>query len=210
MAVGAARELHRKNYIGAMRLGFDAVSLCREAGTMDRENADVDFVLGFYGYARAEMRKKSLGVLFWYPKDNGIRLLERCAEKGRIASLAATMALPDIYIREGLYDKASAAIDRLGAHYPRGRFHLWAKARLCEAQKNYSREALTYLDLADAYAAIPQARRNCLQTLLYAASGFRLAGEKDKARDACLRAIALCGARDGDFRKTAKKLLRNI
>jgi tetratricopeptide (TPR) repeat protein len=154
----------------------------------------VDFVLGLNNYARAELKKKFLGILFWYSGDkhSGIVAMERCGKNAQFVGFAAAMVLQDIYVREGMFDTAEEGTGRLLALYPDCRFAMWSLAKLHDALKHYDLAAQTYGRLADAYEKIPLAFRSAGATRYFQAQRCYAAGDMEGAAMACMRLLDLC------------------
>ena len=210
--VAASHAMHRKNYLTGLRRGLNAVSLCKDAKEIDSANADVDFVLGLNNYARAELKKKFWGMLFWYSGDkrSGIAAMERCSKNAQFVGFAAVMVLQDIYVREGMFDTAMEGTGRLLVLYPGCRFAMWSLAKLHDAQKQYGRAAQTYGRLADAYEKIPLAFRSAGITRFSQAQRFYLAGDMDGAEAACRRLLDLCKNRPCEECGDGEMLLKRI
>ncbi len=94
--------LRRKMYMAALQNGLDALKIMREAKRLDATNTDVDFFLGLYDYAKAELHSRLWWVLFWYPggKKEGIQKLTLCSKSACITKNAALLSLLNIYITE--------------------------------------------------------------------------------------------------------------
>lgn len=210
--IAAAYRMHNKEYIEGIRLGFEALSCCQEAKKIDSANTDVDLILGLYSYARAELRRKFWGILFWYPGDKrtGIQALISAAHTGHFASLAAQAALQEIYIREENYTKASDGLNQLVCLYPRCRFLMWSRVKLYEAQKLYANSAEVYMQLADAYEIIPAAKRNYHETRFMEAQRYFLAGNFPMAQAACNKVLDACAQNPMDHCREAQKMLTKI
>jgi tetratricopeptide (TPR) repeat protein len=210
--IAAAYNLHDKNYLSGIGLGFKALSFCREGKKIDSSDSDVDLVLGLYSYARADLRKKFWGMIFWYPGDKlvGIKTIETVAKNGRFTSLLAQAVLQEIYIKEGQFDKASEGLDRLSALYPQSRFLLWSKVKLYQSLKRPLQCAETYSRLAASYAPIPEAHRNYHQTLWFAAQQYCKAGNDREARESCRELMDDCRGNADGYCDAARNLLENL
>jgi tetratricopeptide (TPR) repeat protein len=206
--IATASIMHRKKYWSAIRTGFDALDLCKEAKKIDSGNIDADFILGLYNYARAELKRKFLGILFWYSgdKQSGIRVIENCSRSARLIPLVADMVLQEIYVKEGMYDKASAGIERLLASSPGNRFVLWTKSKLCEARKMPDQAAVVYGTLADAYEQVPAAQKNYFSTRYLEAKRYFEAKNAVKALNACDRLLVKCKECTDDYCDEAEAL----
>ncbi len=210
--IAAVYHLHRGERIAGLRKGLKALSLCKESKKIDSSNTDVDFILGLYDYARAELKKKFLGIIFWYSGDkfSGIKKIENSRYTACLVSLAANIALMEIYIREKTYKKASSEIDSFLSRYPGSRFAMWSKAKLYDAQKMWLKAANVYEALADLYEPIAPARKNYFTTLLLAADRYSKGSNFEKSRRECERILAVCKDGRDDHYKKANKLLRKI
>ena len=210
--IAAAYKMHNKEYLKGIQLGFEAISNCREAKKIDSVNTDIDLILGLYSYARAELKRKFWGIIFWYPgdKNTGVRSIVNASKTGQFSSLAAQAALLEINIREAHYDTATAGLDVLLNLYPHSRFLMWSKVKLCDAQKLYAHSADTYDLLADAYEIIPGAARNYPQTRFFEAQRYYWAGNFDKAAAACDKLLETCANRPMEHCDEAKKIREKI
>ena len=210
--VAAAHTMQRKSYWSGLRLGLGAVSLCNEAKQLDTLNRDAELVGGLYNYARAELKRKFFGILFWYPgnKEAGMETIRRCSHDARIVAITSEMILQEIYTRENMMDSAAIGISRLLERYPGCRFILWTKAKMLDAQKAYKASAQTYQALADAYAAAPGAIHSRSLTRLYEAQRYYAAGDNIRAKAACTLLLDSCKTSSSDQCSEAKKLLNKI
>jgi len=210
--IAAAYKMRNKEYLNGIHLGFEALSCCREAKKIDSSNADVDLILGLYSYARAELRRKFWGILFWYPgdKNTGIQSINDASRKSQFSSLAARAILLEINIREERYDTATAGLNELTGIYPHSRFLLWSGVKLYEAQKLYANSADAYSQLADAYERIPAAVRNYLQTRFSEAQRYYWTGNIVKAKDACNKVLDACVRNPSGHCDEAKKILEKM
>ncbi len=159
--------LHKK-YFSALGTGLEAMRMFTEAKKLDSTNYDVDLLLGFYNYAKGELKKKLWMVLFWYPgnRKEGIKSLENCSRLGSFTAEGAKMILVDIYSRELHYKKAQKLSDLLMQVYPKSRFLLWSKARFYEGQKEPLAAARMYGLLSDSYEKEKYGDYNALVTRL--------------------------------------------
>lgn len=210
--IAAAYKMHHKEYLKGISLGFEALSCCREAKKIDSAATDVDLILGLYNYARAELRRRFWGILFWYPgnKSAGIRSIISTCKTGQFSSLAAQAVMQEINIREAHYDSASAGLKQLSSLYPHSRFLMWSKAKLYEAQKLYANSADAYSQLANDYETIPSAARNYHQTRFFEAQRYFWAGNNDKAEAACNKLLDACAHNPMEHCNEAKKILAKI
>lgn len=162
----ASYRIYHGKYFSAIGEGLDAVKLLKEANKIDTTNVDSYFFLGFYSYARGELKKRLWMLLFWYPgsRKEGKRMLEECSETAQIASIPSQMILADIYREEKEYDKNKALIYKLLTKYPKSRFMMWARARREEQLKNYKEAAEAYGWLADSYEETKHGAYNALVT----------------------------------------------
>jgi hypothetical protein len=201
--------LIHKKYFSAIGTGLDAVRMCDEGKKLDTSNCDVDFFLGFYNYAKGELRKKLWMVLFWYPgsKREGIRTLERCRDRGQLVSEGAKMVLADVYSREAQFKKSRDLLDCLYRKYSQSRFLFWSEARYFEDLKEPLNSARVYGKLADSYAQERFGAYNACVTRLKQVELLAAAGRKDEAAQIAERFSAgpLC-----DKLEETKKICRDI
>jgi hypothetical protein len=210
--IAASYNMHHKKYLSGLKLGLAALSLCKEVKKIDSSNVDVDFILGIYNYARAELNRKFLGILFWYSGDklSGIRSIENCSRNGRIIAQVSDMILQEIYVKESMFEKAAVGIERLSAAYPGNRFVLWTKAKLFDAKKMPAAAAEAYEVLADAYAQIPEAKENYFSTRVLEAKRYHEAGNTGKAAEVCTQMLSVCKGIGNDYCRETEKLLAQI
>lgn len=183
--------LHRK-YFAAIGTGLDAVRLFDDVKDIDSANYDADFFLGFYNYARGELKKRLWMVLFWYPgsKKKGVKSLETCARLGQISSLAAKMILIDVYMRESENKKSRKLYKSLSGKYPASRFLFWSDARYYEEMKEYVRAADVYGKLAESYTKEKYGDYNALATRLMQIEMLDKAGQKTRAAQVAAEVLA--------------------
>jgi tetratricopeptide (TPR) repeat protein len=187
-ALGMHASFHLKNraYIAAAGTGLDAIKVMREAKELDSANAEVNFFLGLYDYARTDLKRRLPAVMFWFPGDraSGIRLLEQGARSAAITQTASALALSDIYVKEGQPRRALAIINRLKRELPDSRFVLWAEVKYNEDRKMFSEAAQIYGRLADMYEREPHGAYNAAVTRNRQAHAHNRAGETEAALSA--------------------------
>ncbi len=183
-AVHAGFYLYQGKYFSATGTGKEAMELLQRAREEDKENYDALYFLGFYNYARGELKRRLWMVLFWYPgkREKGIEMLEECASKGLITSEAAKLVLADVYSMEEDYGKAEAMIDELWEKYPGSRFVLWSRAKLYERRSDYSKAAEAYYELSKDYSGVKQGGYNYLSTLLKAVDMYKESGDEEMGK----------------------------
>jgi hypothetical protein len=191
-AIAAAYNLWRKKYFAGLDMGFAALSALQEAKRLDNANADVDFFLGLYTYARADLKHTFWWAFFWYPGDKnaGIRTIRACSRNAQFARQAATLLLAEIYYRENKVPESDTITRSLLAAYPASRLTLWTCAKRGEATQSFLDAAASYQALADAYDGIGRAGRNALVTRNKAAHMYFSAGDTLQARAACEKILA--------------------
>ena len=191
-AIHAAFYLRQKRYVNAMQNGFAALDQLREAQELDSTNHEVDFFLGLYEYARAELRSRLWWVLFWYPgnREKGIERVRRCSEKAILTGEAAKLSLCDMYIQEKRRKEAKQLIDGLKKKYPESRFVLWAEVKYFEAENDYSAAADTYARLSNLYAGEQFGVFNTLATSLKQATMLYESGATTEANLLCDKLLA--------------------
>jgi hypothetical protein len=195
--------LHKK-YLSAINTGLTAVHLFQDIKSIDTANADADFFLGFYTYAKSELRKKLWIILFWIPgsKRDGIRLLEHCSRDAQLSSEAVKMALVDMYIEQSAYGKAKMLLDSLFVKYPESRFLLWRQARYFESQKRNHDAAAVYGKLSLSYRDTKYGEYNSLITGLKQLEFLDMAGKREEKRTAAQ--LLLDATRCSKDQRTAK------
>ncbi|MCL2688877.1 MAG: hypothetical protein FWE57_03385 [Chitinispirillia bacterium] len=186
LGIHASYHLKNGSYFSAAGTGLDAMRLMREARELDPTNTDVNFFLGLYDYAKADIRKK-VKVIFWFPgdKQSGIRQLEEGAQSAVLTKIAAQLALSDIYLEQKQPQKSRKIIDQLMKDLPNSRFVMWAAAKYYEDQKMHSEAALMYGRLADSYGKYPHGTYNAIVTRNKQAHLHNRAGETEAAIKAC-------------------------
>ncbi|MCU0609062.1 MAG: hypothetical protein MUF22_04755 [Chitinispirillaceae bacterium] len=214
-AMHSSFYLRQQSYYAAVKTGFTALDCLKDAQSLDSTNTDALLFTGLYSYAKAELRKKLVLVMFWYPgsKEEGIGQLRECSDKGRLSRTVSLFALADIYTREKQPEKASLIIDQLEKEFPKSRFFLWAKAKHLESRKLFYEAALCYDALAVSYAAVPGRSHSVLVTRNRQAHMLTKAGQKKDAAAICeliLRKERSTDKRDNIILKDTRKLLRTI
>lgn len=183
--------VHRK-YFSAIGTGLDAVRLFNDIKKIDSLNYDAEFFLGFYNYARGELKKRLWMVLFWYPgsKKQGLRSLEACTEYGQLTAEGAKMVLIDIYVQESKYEKSRELYSELQSKYPRSRFLFWSDARYYEEIKEYTKAAGAYKRLARSYESEQYGDYNALVTRHKQIELLEKAGQKGEAARVARQVLA--------------------
>ena len=186
-AIYSAYYIRQKKYIAAMRNGFDALDHLREAQQMDSTNYEVDFFLGLYEYARAELRSRLWWVLFWYPgsREKGIERVKRCSTRALLTGEAAKLSLCDMYIQEKRNEEAKQVLGELKKRYPESRFVLWAEVKYFEAENNFSAAAATYAKLAMLYKKEKFGEFNAFSTSFMQANMLYKSGDTNSSKELC-------------------------
>lgn len=210
----ASYRIFHGKYFSALGEGLDAVKLLKEANRIDSTNVDSYFFLGFYSYARGELKKRLWMLLFWYPgsRKEGKKMLEKCSESAQIASIPSQMILADIYREEKEYDKNQKLIQKLLDRYPESRFMMWAKARREEQLKNYDKAAEAYRWLADSYEKTEEGKYNALVTREHQLSMLKNANRKSSASHIAKLTLekGYCNNIVEDYKSVCKKIERYI
>ena len=194
-AMYASFCLRQKQYGAGVRVGLDGLKQLRLAKECDARNYDVDFFLGFYECAKADLRRRLWWVLFWSQGSvaDGIARLERCVREAQFAGIGAAISLADVYTSHGQYDKAATLIDGLFRAYPESRFAMWARARYHTARSEHAQAAAVYDQLTRQYATIPAAVRSRAQTWNSQAHSLELAGKLAESSEQCGLLLAALG-----------------
>ncbi len=182
-ATHAGFYLLHKQYFHAIGTGLDAMNILEDAKKIDTTNYDVDLFLGFYKYAKGELKKRLWMVLFWYPgsKEQGISTLEACSKKALITSEASKMVLAGIYVNESDYEKSKIILDEMLKKYPKSRFLLWNQARYFEALEKCKEAAGVYCKLAEMYEKERYGDYNALATRYLQIKLLDKSGKKTEA-----------------------------
>jgi len=140
-------------YGSAVVVGKDGLKSVEKARELDKNNADVDYYLGFFSYARGELKKR-VPVLFWLENSSkaGIVQLQRCSDSGLFMNSAADMVLVDVLVREGELARSEKMLIPLMKKYPQSRFLLWTKTRLEIARGQTEQAARTFATLSRSYS----------------------------------------------------------
>ncbi len=186
-AIYAAFYIRQKRYVNAMKNGFSALDDLREAQELDSTNYEVDFFLGLYEYARAELRSRLWWVLFWYPgnRERGIEKVRRCAENAILTGDAAMLSLCDMYIQEKQSEDALKYLNILKKDHPSSRFVLWAEVKYLESRENFSAAAKKYGHLSTLYAHEQYGTFNTLTTAIKQATMLHKSGNNSEAITIC-------------------------
>ncbi len=211
-AIHSTYFLRRKMYMSALQNGLDALKIMKDAKELDSSNTDVDFFLGLYDYAKAELRTRLWWVMFWYPggKKEGIEKLISCSKSACITKNAALLSLSDIYVTESDYTQASDLIIKLEQSFPESRFVYWNKAKFLEAKKKYFEAALAYNKLSNSYANTGNGIYNSLVTRNKEATMYFKCGEREKAATICKAILSDPALNRRDLKRDTKKLLERI
>jgi tetratricopeptide (TPR) repeat protein len=201
--------LHKK-YLSAVSNGLSSIRLFRDIKSIDSANADATFFLGFYTYAKSEIRKKLWMVFFWLPgnKKEGLRMLELCSQKAKITADAAKMVLVGIYIEEAAYEKARLLMEALFERFPESRFLLWSQAEYYEMLKKYAQAAEVYGKLSSRYSRINYGEYNTLITGLKQLEMLNKNGSGEEARLVARQLLKTTS--DSRDNKRMAKLRQNI
>lgn len=180
-AIYAASLLKQKKYLAAVPVGFNAMDLLNEAYKLDSTNYDAEFFLGLYEFALSELRSKLWWVMFWYPgnRANGIKRVQRCAEKGIIIGKAALIPLCEMYIQDKRPDSARKIMEEFKKQYPESRFVLWSEAKYYESQKEYRKAAEVFEKLSHSYKTERYGEFNYIFTMFKKADMIFKSGDKD-------------------------------
>ncbi len=204
--------LMHKKYFSAIGTGLDAVKIFNDIKEIDSTNYDAQFFLGFYNYAKGELKKRLWMVLFWFPgsKKDGIRTLEACTNHNQLTAEVAKMSLVDVYIQEEEYEKSRKLYTRLRKKYPRSRFLFWSNARYYEAVKDYKKAADAYDKLAMSYESNELGEYNALVTRLKQIEFLDKAGLTDTAADVAEKVLKkeyVCN-KEEHYRKICRDIRR--
>ena len=193
-ATYASYNLRKKRYGAAVKIGLNALDLLKQSKQLDSADHDADFFLGLYEYARGELKKRLWWVLFWYggDKEHGIELLEACGHADGISAVAARLALSDIYIQAGSFEKALGILDGLDAAFAGSRFVDWQRVNYLEARKDYRRAAVVCTRLRRSYRDTPEGGYNALATGYRAAQNLKRDGQSGAAFDLCRTLLSEC------------------
>ena len=161
-------KLLEGKYLTAVSAGKKGLNLIEEAREKDSTNYDLDYYLGFFSYARGELKKR-VPILFWLDDSSkeGIMQLKRCSKKGLFMNNAADMVLVDVLIREGEISQGDSLLTKLLQAYPNSRFLFWTEARKYEALSDSVNTFNTYKKLSDNYSKVGFVH-NSLETALLA------------------------------------------
>jgi tetratricopeptide (TPR) repeat protein len=187
LGIHASYHLKNKSYFGAASTGLDAIKLMKEARELDPANTDVNFFLGLYDYARADIKKKLWWVLFWFSgnKESGIQQLEAGAKSALLTKIASQLAISDIYLEQKQPEKSRKIIEKLKKELPNSRFVMWAEAKYFEDQKMHGEAALVYGRLSESYGKQPHGTFNAIVTKNKQAHLHAKANETGAAINVC-------------------------
>jgi len=204
LGIHASYHLKNGSYFSAAGTGNQALKLMKEARELDPNNTDVNFFLGLYDYAKADIRKK-VKIIFWFPgnKQSGIQQLEEGAKNAALTKTASLLALSDIYLEQKQPQKSREIIDKLKKKLPNSRFVMWSEAKYFHNQNMHSEAALAYGRLADSYNKEPHGTFNAIVTRNKQAHLHAKAGETEAAINVCKQILE----RDND--KRANSLVRD-
>ncbi len=146
-------QLLEGKYGSAVSIGKQGLKSVEKARELDATNADVEYYLGFFSYARGEIKKR-VPVLFWLENSSktGIVQLQRCSDNGLFMNAAADMVLVDVLVRENEIARSEKMLFPLMKKYPESRFLLWTKTRLEIAEGQNEQAARTFAELSKSYS----------------------------------------------------------
>lgn len=146
-------QLLEGKYGSAVSVGKQGLKSVEKSRELDGSNADVEYYLGFFSYARGEIKKR-VPILFWLENSSktGIVQLQRCSDKGLFMNSAADMVLVDVLVRENELARSEKMLSPLMAKYPQSRFLMWTKTRLEIAKGERDRAAKTFAELSKSYS----------------------------------------------------------
>lgn len=139
-------------YFSAVSVGKDGLKSVETARELDTSNHDLDYYLGFFSYARGELKKR-VPILFWLENSSkeGIVELQRCSDHGQFMNRAADMVLVDVLVREGELARGEKQLNAMLKEYPKSRFLYWTQTRLKISQEKPDEAAESFMILARSY-----------------------------------------------------------
>jgi len=145
------RGLHkwrRKEHLGAFRDGTAGVRSLKMAVKLDPQLHDAFYGLGLYEYYKAKYSKTFSFIPFIRDtREEGIKMLMQCMEKGLFSAAAARVALMRIFLEEGRMEEAEKIGDWVVDAYP-----LYWDAHVLKAsvfrERDQPREAIPFLEQA--------------------------------------------------------------
>jgi tetratricopeptide (TPR) repeat protein len=179
--------LNESRYIQAVSVGMEALDLLKGARKGNPMSVDIDFFLGLYECARAELRQRLWWILFWYPgsTQQGIARLQHSARNGRVTRWSSSIALVDIYLNEKRYTDAARQLELLQNRFASSRFVLWAQTRYFTAKDQPLAAAEVFETLSLSYRGVPYGLYNAFLTGMEAAQHYANAGKYDEAVQLC-------------------------
>ncbi len=145
-------QLLSGNYFSAVSKGKDGLAAVEESRELDSTNHDLDYYLGFFSYARGELKSR-VPILFWLDDSSqeGLKQLRQCSSDGLFMNKAADMVLVDVMVREGDLENGEEMLSPMMNEYPESRFLMWTEARLREGQNDTEETIRAYSTLATSY-----------------------------------------------------------
>ncbi len=145
-------QLLNGNYFSAVSKGKDGLAAVEQSRELDSANHDLDYYLGFFSYARGELKSR-VPILFWLDDSSqeGLDQLRRCSASGLFMNRAADMVLVDVMVREGDLTNGEQMLTPMMNEYPESRFLMWTEARLREGQNDTEETIRAYSTLATSY-----------------------------------------------------------
>jgi len=145
-------QLLSGSYFSAVSKGKDGLAAVEKSRELDSTNHDLDYYLGFFSYARGELKSR-VPILFWLEDSSqeGLVQLRRCSSDGLFMNRAADMVLVDVMVREGELINGEAMLHPMMEEYPESRFLMWTDARLREGQNDTTAITDMYRKLAISY-----------------------------------------------------------
>lgn len=210
--ITAAYFILDKKYFSGLDIGLSAISYLQQAKQLDNSNIDVDLFLGFYSYARAELKKNFWWAFFLYigDKRDGINKLKACSTNSQICKDAAKLILAEIYYRENNYEESEKITNSLLAEMPNSRLVLWTCAKRAEQQQLYDVAASYYKTLASSYEKINHGIKNSLVTRNKTAYMYFYAKDYFNAKEECKKILALSTKDNNNFKKQIIKSTNDL
>lgn len=141
----AYHAAEREEWLSAFRYGSASASYFESALAIDSTFYDAYAGLGTYYFWKSEKTT----FLTWLPffedkRGEGIRLLERAAERAEFNRYSAISSLISIYLEMQKYEEAEFWATRALKAYPRNRVFLWGKATALDRAKKYQEAVQAY------------------------------------------------------------------
>ncbi len=206
----ALNNAQRGNYVRALSLATPAHEELKRAFELDNTLHDAELGIGSYVFLKGKLETTIFGGNRL--RDEGIRHIRNCAEKGEYLDVAAKNLLCLLLLDIGKKQEALSVIKELISLYPSSRTFHWALLK-CYIKTGDNEEIIqTGLKLIDLINAGPEIPPGNLANAYYTvALSYYNTGQKEDAEKYCMKVLDLpLDDHTRDFKRKAQELVRKI